>query len=189
MMSEKLENIVKMKENNQEILKQYRIEKEEFLKKSSLCKKIKTSQSIIFHSILFGSAAATTIATGINGIEHLLTNAVGLFFFPNVANVFISVIVPDIISKVKTNMSFDELKEYVDNGTKLYEKNDQEYKMLSIETAKLDVQESVLRFKEENNVEVLNDDIEVIPTHTINYDEPVKIRKRKIDDNVIKNNN
>ena len=188
-MSEELENVIKMKENNREILKQYRIEKEEFLKKSSLCKKLKTTQSAIFYSILFGSAIVTTLATGINGIEHLLTNAVGLFFFPNVANVFISIIVPDIISKAKTNMSFDELQEYVDNETKLYEKNDQDYRMLSIETAKLDVKESVLRFKEEKNVEVINDDIEVIPAHTINYDESVKIRKRKIDDNVIKKNN
>ena len=41
----------------------------------------------------------------------------------------------------------------------------------------------------ENIVEVLNDDIEVIPAHTISYDEIVKKRKRKIDDNVIKKNN
>ncbi len=156
----KLEEISQEIKEKQEKIDTIDKDRDELLKNKILLKKLNVVESSILFSLLIGSVIITFSSMSINGFTNIWSDIFAYFVIPNIANIAISTIVPNIISKYKTNMSFSKLKEYVENKEIECNGKIEIRQRLSLDIMKLEVGESALRFKENNNDNLISNEID-----------------------------
>ena len=190
----KLEEINREIKEKQEMIDTIDKGRDELLKNKMLLKNLNVVKSVIFFGILAGSVIITFSSMSINNFANIWPDIFACFIMPNIVGYTVSNIVPNIISKNKTNMSFPELEEYVENKEIEYNGKTEIRQRLSLDIMKLEVRESALRFKDNNNDNLISNEIDnreykwsnyVIGKDDNNdyYCKPV-IRKRVLNDNV-----
>ena len=190
----KLEEISREIKEKQEMIDTIDKGRDELLKNKMLLKNLNVVKSVIFFGILAGSVIITFSSMSINNFANIWPDIFACFIMPNIVGYTASNIVPNIISKNKTNMSFSELEEYVENKEIECNGKIEIRQRLSLDIMKLEVRESALRFKDNNNDNLISNEIDnreykwsnyVIGKDDNNdyYCKPVT-RKRVLNDNV-----
>ena len=155
-----LEEISQEKKEKQDMIDTIDKDRDILLKNKMLLKKLNVVKSVIFFGILAGSVIITFSSMSINSFTNIWSDIFACFVIPNIAGYTASNILPYIISKNKTNMSFSELEEYVENKEIECNGKIEIRQRLSLDIMKLEVSESALRFKENNNDNLISNEID-----------------------------
>lgn len=156
----KLEEISQEIKEKQEMIDTIDKDRDELLKNKMLLKNLNVVKSVIYFGILAGSVIITFSSMSINSFTNIWPNIFACFIMPNIIGYTASNIVPNIISKNKTNMSFSELKEYVENKEIECNGKIEIRQRLSLDIMKLEVMESAIRFKENSNDNLISKEID-----------------------------